>query len=180
MRNKLPMLAMIALLTLPAIAAAQTVSTFLGLFNICAGLMVVAAFLAFAGGFIQYLVLLGTERREKGLQLMLWGVTILFVLVVLLGVINILQGPIAFLIGVVAILFLCFVVLVSVSKSGGSGGKPDDTRCRPAAIAGVLRNGSGRSSCVSSASTSARTCGSPPQRTRSDQMDVLPFRHTLA
>jgi hypothetical protein len=124
MRYKLPLL-VLSVLSLPAVAAAQTVSTFLGLFNICAGLMVVAALLFFAGGFIQYLVLLGTERRREGLKLMTWGIIILFVLVILLGIINILQGPISFLIGIIAILFVCFVIVLAIGKSGGSGGKPE-------------------------------------------------------
>ncbi len=116
MRTKILLLSTISAIFIPGVAAAQTFSTFLGLFNICAGLMVVAAFLTFAGGFIQYLVLLGTERRMEGLKLMFWGITILFVLVVLLGIINILQGPISFIIGIVAILFVCFVVVLSLGK----------------------------------------------------------------
>ena len=118
--------ALLAMVFLPGIAAAQTFSTFLGLFNICAGLMVVAAFLTFAGGFIQYLVVLGTEKRKEGLSYMMWGVNILFVLVVMLGIINILQGPISFIIGIVVILFLCFVVVLSISKSKGSGHPPSE------------------------------------------------------
>jgi asparagine N-glycosylation enzyme membrane subunit Stt3 len=104
----------------------DTISTFLGFFNVCAGLLVVAAFLAFFGGFIRYLVVLGTERRKEGLKLMFWGITILFVLVVILGVINILEGPISFLIGVAIILFLCFVAVLSIgSKGGNAGARPE-------------------------------------------------------
>jgi hypothetical protein len=116
MQTKALLLLAIAVVTLPSVAAAQTVSTFLGLFNICAGLMIVASVLSFVGGFIRYLVVLGTERRIEGLKLMHWGVTILFVLVALLGIINILQGPISFIIGIVVILFLCFAVVLALAK----------------------------------------------------------------
>ena len=78
--------------------------------------MIVPAFLFFIGGFIQYLVLLGTERRIEGLKLMHWGVMILFVLVVLLGIINALQGPISFLLAIGVVLFLCFVAVLALAK----------------------------------------------------------------
>ncbi len=116
----------IAAVFIPGIAAAQTVATFLGLFNICAGLMIVAAILIFVGGFVQYLVLLGLEKRTEGLKLMFWGVTILFVLVVLLGIINILQGPIFFIIGVFIILFLCFVAVLALAKAGKPSAAPPE------------------------------------------------------
>jgi len=117
MRTNILLLSTTAAVIVPGIADAQTVSAFLGFFNICAGLLVVGAFLAFAGGFIRYLVVLGTEKRQEGLKLMMWGVNILFVLAVLLGIINILQGPLSFIIGIVVILFLCFVVVLALAKA---------------------------------------------------------------
>lgn len=100
----------------------STVSIFLGLFNICAGLMVVAALLFFLGGFLNYLILLGTERRKEGLVLMVWGVVILFVLVVLLGIIDILQGPFFFLLAIGLVIFLAIVAVLSIKP--GSSEKP--------------------------------------------------------
>jgi hypothetical protein len=93
-----------------------TIATFLGFFNVCAGLMFVAAFLTFIGGFIRYLVVLGTERRNSGLATMYWGITILFVLVVLLGIVNTLQGPLFFINGGAVALFIIFAILVVLSK----------------------------------------------------------------
>jgi heme A synthase len=87
--------------------------------------MVVGAFLTFAGGFIQYLCVLGNEKRQQGLALMMWGVNILFVLVVLLGIINILQGPISFVIGIVVILFLCFAAVLALAKPRASSPTPE-------------------------------------------------------
>ncbi len=117
---------LVAIIAMPCVAAAQTVSAFLGLLNVVAGVMVVAALLAFIGGFIRYLVLLGTDRRDMGLKLMLWGVTILFVLVIILGIVNILQGPISFIIGIGVIVFLAVVIAVAVTKSGSKPAAPEE------------------------------------------------------
>jgi len=97
-----------------------TISILLGFFNIVAGLMLVAAFLYFLAGFIRYLVLPGTEKRNEGLALMMTGVIILFTLVVLLGIIDTLQGTLSFLIGIALVIFLCIVAIVLFSKSGGA------------------------------------------------------------
>ena len=93
-----------------------TIASLLGFFNICAGLLFVAALLTFLAGFIRYLILLGNDRRKDGLAMMYWGITILFVLVVLLGIVNTLQGPLAFLIGAGVALFIVFAILVSMGK----------------------------------------------------------------
>ncbi|HVM73523.1 MAG TPA: hypothetical protein VMU13_01430 [Candidatus Paceibacterota bacterium] len=108
------------LLLVPGVAFAQTLSTFLGLFNMFAGVMLVAALIAFFGGFIRYLIVLGNERRKQGLYLMYWGIMILFVLTILLGIINILQGPLSFLIGMAVVIFLCIVIVLSLSKTGAA------------------------------------------------------------
>jgi hypothetical protein len=93
MRSNLLRTAILTLssLVVPLVVSAQTVSALLGFVNISAGIILVAALLPFFGGFIFYLVVLGNERRKNGLVLMVWGVLILFVLVVLLGIVKILQ-----------------------------------------------------------------------------------------
>src|SRR5665213_3593881 len=96
-----------------------TLSTFLGFFNILAGLMLVAAVLSFVGGFIRYLVVLGNVKRKDGLVFMVWGIAILFVLVVLLGIVNILQGPFFFLLSIALVLFVCFVLVIALSRVKG-------------------------------------------------------------
>jgi hypothetical protein len=101
-----------------------TISILLGLFNVFAGVMVVASFLAFMGGFVRYLVLLGTERRKEGLVLMVWGIVILFVLVVLLAIVNFLQGPLFFILAAAAAIFVCIVIVLSINPSAGP--KTDD------------------------------------------------------
>jgi hypothetical protein len=101
-----------------------TISTLLGFFNICAGIMLTAALLLFIGGFIRYLILLGTERRNLGLVLMFWGMTILFVLVVLLAIIDVLQGAFAFLLGIAIALLICFAIVIGLAKIKPDGGAP--------------------------------------------------------
>ena len=92
--------------------------TFLGFFNICAGVMVVASIVAFGGGFIQYLVRLGTEERKEGLEAMAWGATILFVLVVLLGLINTLQNYFIMALGAFIVLFVILVAVAALNRGG--------------------------------------------------------------
>lgn len=60
----------------------------LAFLNLFAGVMLTLALVLFLGGFIMYLVRLGTwpTYREEAIELMKWGVTTLFVLVVILGV----------------------------------------------------------------------------------------------
>jgi hypothetical protein len=84
-------LASAAALLLPNIAAAQTLSQVFGLFNILSGIMLVAGFLTTGGGFVVYLVRIGNNNRVDGIQIMMWGVTILFVLIVLLAIVQLVQ-----------------------------------------------------------------------------------------
>ena len=98
----------------------STITTFLGFFNIVSGVMMVAGLLLFFGGFLRYLVVLGTERRNLGLVLMTWGLAVLFVLAVLLGIINTLQGPLAFIFGIAIALFVCIVIVLSIGKGASA------------------------------------------------------------
>ena len=62
-----------------------------GYANILVGLLLVAGLLAFFGGFIQYIMHLGYDEREEGLHFMKWGVSVLFVLVVMLWIVQMVQ-----------------------------------------------------------------------------------------
>lgn len=100
-----------------------TLSAGIGLFNIMAGLMLVAAFLSFFGGAIAYLSRLGLEGRVDGLMYMLWGVRILFVLVVLLGVVQYVQYHTDVIIWLVAFFVLFvggYVAFTTIQASGAS------------------------------------------------------------
>lgn len=113
-------LAIAAAVLVPAVASAQTITQVLSLFNVFAGVMLVVGILTFLGGFIGYLVLLGNEKRKEGLFVMVWGLAILFVLAILLGALKMLQGPLSFVIGMAVMIFLLVVIIVSLSKAGGS------------------------------------------------------------
>ena len=104
----------------PAIASAQTLSSVLGLFNVAAGLMLVVGILTFFGGFIGYLVLLGTEKRKDGLYVMVWGIAVLFVLAILMGAIDMLQGALSFVLGFGLVILCVIVIIQSLAKSGGA------------------------------------------------------------
>lgn len=69
----------------------MTLSEFVGIFNVFVGILLVAALLFFFGGFVLYLVRLGTEHRSEGLDYMKQGNTILFILVVLLIIVQFIQ-----------------------------------------------------------------------------------------
>ena len=68
------------------------ISQFISLFNIMVGLMFASAVVSFGGGVITYVVYFGNKERSEGVELMKWGVAILFALVVILGFVQFLQG----------------------------------------------------------------------------------------
>lgn len=92
------------------------VSAGVGVLNIIAGLMLVAAFLFFFGGLIAYLTRLGLEGRVQGLGYMHWGVTILFVLIIVLGIVRFVQfhpEVVYFLAAIVIVVFVAWAVVKS-------------------------------------------------------------------
>lgn len=100
----------------------------LGLFNIFVGLMLVASFLLMGGGFIAWFVRLGTNLtyRDEAIMYMKWGVTIMFVLVVLLAFVKFVQEHTAgamFLLGIVVVLAVIWLVLkVATAPKEEEGG----------------------------------------------------------
>ena len=86
----LPFLAAFA----PAAAYAQSIAGVVGLFNIFVGLMLTAAILTYAIGFIIWCTRLGTwpSYRTEAVKVMEWSVVILFVLVVLLAIVQFFQN----------------------------------------------------------------------------------------
>lgn len=49
------------------------------------------AVLAFGSGFVLYLVRIGTDQRVEGIDIMIWGVTILFVVIILIGILALVE-----------------------------------------------------------------------------------------
>ena len=105
-------------------AAAQGASMSLGglfgLFNVVAGLMLTAGLLMFFGGFVAYLTRLGLEGRSDGLRYMSWGVTVLFVLIILLAIVHYIQfNPtiVYWIFGFLALCFLTWAILTTMRES---------------------------------------------------------------
>ena len=65
-----------------------TTTQVLTFFNLFAGVMLTISLILFAGGFVMYLVRLGTypTYREEAIHVMRYGLSTLFVLVVILGI----------------------------------------------------------------------------------------------
>jgi len=98
-----------------------TVSQFFGFFNIIVGLMLVASLLLFFGGFIAYLTRLGLENRMDGLKYMYYGISVLFVLIVLLAIVHYLQFNPTVVFVIVAIVIVIFGAwaAIQISQAGG-------------------------------------------------------------
>ena len=113
----------LSVLLLPSVASAQVLSQVSGVFNIMVGLMLVAAFLFFFGGLGMWFTRLGTypTYRDDAIELMQWGVGILFVLAVLLAVVQFVQTHAALASLIVGILVVIGVALVVVSVSQMKG-----------------------------------------------------------
>jgi|GEM_PF-1375595 len=102
-----------------------TLSQAFGLLNILVGLMLVAALLLFFGGFIAYLTRLGLESRIQGLRIMYYGVSILFVLIIILGIVHYLQFRPDIVFGIIAALVLIFGGYAAVQAFQQSGEEED-------------------------------------------------------
>lgn len=103
----------------PGVVFAQTpatVSGILGLLNIVTGILLVASIIVIVGGFILYLVYLGSDYRERGLKIMAWGATILFVDVILVAVADVIQSALFALVGLVIVFVALAALMVAASK----------------------------------------------------------------
>ncbi len=118
-------LAIIAVVLVPGIVSAQTLSAVAGVFNIFIGLMLVTAFLLFFGGLVVWFIRLGTSptHRDEAISIMEWAVAVLFILVVLLAIAQFIQNHTAvastvlgfIIVGLVA--WLIFTVLTAEGPS---------------------------------------------------------------
>lgn len=86
-------------------------SEVLAFFNLLVGLMLVVSVLLFVGGFIMYLIRLGTwpTYRDEALKLMEYGVAVLFTLIILLIVQQFLMSHL-----LVAVTLVAFVIVIAV------------------------------------------------------------------
>jgi hypothetical protein len=86
----------------------------LGFFNLLVGFMLVASLLFFIGGFIMYLIRLGTwpTYRDTAIELMEWGVSILFTVIVLLTIQQFLLSHLLVAVSVVSMVIIVGVVWI--------------------------------------------------------------------
>ena len=99
-----------------------TFSQAFGFFNVVVGLMIVAAFLLFFGGLTGHLTRLGLESRIEGLNVMYYGVTVLFVLVVLLGIVHFLQFNPTAIFTIIALLIIALIAWIAINALSEGGG----------------------------------------------------------
>jgi hypothetical protein len=86
----------VAVLTLPALAGAQSLLNTLAFFNTllngAIGLLITLAIIAFFYGLVRYLFTEGAEGKAAGLKIMLMGVITIFVMVSIWGLVRLLQS----------------------------------------------------------------------------------------
>src|SRR3989338_2431657 len=117
-------LAALAVVATPLVASAQTFSRVLGVFNVFVGLMLTAALLTYATGFIVWVIRLGTwpSYRTEAIKIMEWSVVILFVLVVLLAIVQFFQyhpKEAGWVVSVIVGLIIIWIILYLAAHSGG-------------------------------------------------------------
>jgi amino acid transporter len=100
------------------------ITTLVGLFNVVVGLMLTASILAMCGGLMLWYIRWGPSPsyRDDAIDIMQWGVAILFVLVVLLYVAQFVQENQA-LVTMVAVVFIVALVAYFIAKEALSSGK---------------------------------------------------------
>ena len=98
-----------------------TTTQVLAVFNLFAGVILTLSLVLFLGGFIVYLVRLGTwpTYREEAIHIMQWGVSILFVLIVVLGIQQALMRHllVAVSIGALILIYLVFWAFATATKA---------------------------------------------------------------
>lgn len=97
----------------------ELITQIVGLFNIFVGLMLVAALLAYGGGFIVWVTRLGSwpSPRDTAIEIISWAPRTLFVLIVLLAIVQYLQRHPqagAYILATIVILVVAGVILYLV------------------------------------------------------------------
>ncbi len=124
MRKATSLIALFALST-PELASAQILAQAAGIFNIFAGLMLVAAFLIFFGALGGWFARRGVwpGYRDEMIHLMTWGVAVLFVLLIILAAIDFVQNhqaAAAFIAGLAIFFFVVWIAFkVAADSSRG-------------------------------------------------------------
>lgn len=98
-----------------------TTTQLLAFFNLFVGVMLTLSIVLFIGGFLMYLVRLGTwpTYREEAVEVMKWGVSILFTLVVILAIQQFLLNHLLVAVTIGALIILYFVFWLYMQGSSG-------------------------------------------------------------
>lgn len=104
----------ILLLLTPFSVSAQTLFQVAGILNIFVGLLVVAAFVAFGTGLVYYLAHLELEKRIHGIYIMEWGVSIVFVLIVLLAIVKFVREYTAVVLGIISVVVFLLLIIAGI------------------------------------------------------------------
>ena len=99
-------------------------------FNLLAGTMLTISLGLFIGGFILYIVRLGTwpTYREEAVEIMKWGVSILFTLILLLAVQQFLLRHLTVAVTIGAIVIVGVIAWVLISGLSEPEKKPEGER----------------------------------------------------
>ena len=99
-------------------------------FNLLAGTMLTISLVLFIGGFILYIVRLGTwpTYREEAIEIMKWGVSVLFTLILLLAVQQFLLRHLTVAVTIGAILIMGVVTWALMSGLSEPAKKPEGER----------------------------------------------------
>lgn len=104
-----------------------TTTQLLAFFNLFVGVMLVASIGLFVGGFIVYLVRLGTwpTYRDEAIEVMKWGVSILFTLILILAAQQFLLSHLKVAVTIGALIIIAIVLQALMSASPAPPPKPE-------------------------------------------------------
>lgn len=113
----------------PSLAFAQTFYQAWNVLNLFAGVLLAASLVFFGGGFVLYLARLGRTYRSEGLDLMQWGVSMLFVFLVISTISRwLLLYPWAFPWAAAMFIFVFFLVYIAPHLLDGGGEGHDEKK----------------------------------------------------
>lgn len=112
-----------ALWALPLAAMAQVVTQVVNLVNLFSGILIASSIVFFGGGFILYLSRLGRPYRDVGLNIMQWGVTMLFIAVVVVGLLRMYSQHHALFFFAFALIILYYLIPFVAGETRRMSGK---------------------------------------------------------
>ena len=122
-------LSILALALFPDKALAMTFVQVAGVFNLFVGLFLVAIVLTFGSGVFVYFVRLDTwpSHRDTAIEVMEWGLAMLFILIVILGLVQFFQRHSGIALSILAFLLVvvvAFFILRAAAQSSKKEKKP--------------------------------------------------------